>query len=463
MGIGWSRQVQISLGLTLSALFSFGALAQQGGPPLFSIRVAPAEKVTLAPTIEFTGSIEPWREIEISTQVAGLVDSIPIEEGERLEAGDLICHLDSEETEILIARHEAMVASASAELLRLETGFLPEEIEEAGKNVEAAKARQKRAQEEWDRYRPLVAQGVSTKNEGTEMEAAFYEAEAELRAAEARLRLFRRGYRDEQILKAKADVDKEKADLAEINRQLKNHLIAAPTDCVVVERLGEPGEWIDKGAAVARVVVLNPLRVRIEVPQTYLTRIRPGQTATLRVDGKEGRTFEAKVEQIVPRAGDATRNFPVLMRLENPDYFLSSGLFARVELRLEDEKEMIAVPREAVLVRDEGLIVLVADPAKPPQNVSTGPEGASEAQEAPAGPPRPKPDAAIRAVSVRLGNDVGDSVVVEPLEGGEIRAGDEVVVLGGTRLRTGMPAKIIRDVAEPVKMEAAAKPENASE
>jgi len=401
-------------------------------------------KVNLAPSIEFTGSIEPWRVIELSTQVGGLVKSIPIEEGQRLESGDLVCRLDEEEASILVSRHQALVQSASAELQRLRTGFLPEEIEEAMKNVEAAKARLQRAEVEWERFRPLVAQGVTTLNEGTQMETAYFEADAQLRAAQARLRLFERGYRDEQILKAEADVDKEKADLEEILRQLKHHTIHAPTDCVVIERLREPNEWVEKGAAIARVVVLNPLRVEIEVPQIYLGRIRPGQTATLRVDGKEGKEFEAVVQQIVPRAGEATRNFPVLMKLENSDYSLSSGLFARVTLKLEEEKDMVAVPREAVLVRGQDLVVLVADPLQKAGNVSTGSQPAKSTQET-AGPPPPKPDSTIRSVSVRLGNDVGGSVVVEPLDGGEIQPGEEVVVLGGTRLQTGMPARVIRD------------------
>ncbi len=452
---GW-----IGIGVLLSlAIPSWG---QHGGPPLFSVRVAPVERVNLAPTIEFTGSIEPWRVIELSTQVEGLVKSIPIEEGQKLQSGDLICLLDREETSIQLRRQEALVESASAELLRLKTGFLPEEIEEAVKNSEAASARHVRAKEEWERFKPLVDQGVSTLNQGTQMEAAFFEAEAQLRAAEARLRLFKRGYRTEQILKAQADVDKERADLAEVHRQLKNHTVTAPTDCVVIERLHEPGEWVEKGTALARLVVLNPLRVEIEVPQIYLPRIRPGQKAVIQVDGKEGQEFEAIVQQIVPRAGEATRNFPVLMRLDNPDYSLSSGLFARVSLKIEEAKDMVAVPREAVLVRGEKLLVLIADAIHEPERVATG-SGEVTTEESATGPPRPKPDATIRAVHVRLGNDVGDSVVVEPIEAGVIQPGEEVVVLGGTRLQTGMPARVIRDDSESEPLTSSEPEERVSE
>ena len=425
-------------------LLPFAGWCQPKGMPLFSVRVAPAEKVRLTPTLEFPGSIEPWRTIDLSTQVEGLVQSIPIEEGQRLRQKDLVCQLDREKILISVSRHEAMVRSASAELRRLETGFQPEEIEEALKNVEAAKARQERAAVEWERFRPLVEQGVSTRNEGTKMESTYFEAEAQLRAAEARLRLLKRGYRYEQILKARAQLDIEKADLAEVHRQLACHTLLAPTDCVVIHRYAEPGEWVDHGQAFAQVAVLNPLRVRIEVPQVYFNRVRPGQEATLKVDGEGDKTFEAWVQQVVPSVGKGTRNFPVLMRLDNPDYSLAGGLFARVRLQVGEEGDHIVVPREAVQVRGDKLVVLVADPLSDGAPPSASDPSHKEPRESPASP-APGPDVKIRVVEVKPGNDVGDQVAIETIPEGAIEPGQEVVVLGGTRLQNGMPARVIRD------------------
>lgn len=432
------------------------AWPQGGGPPVFSVRTAPAEKVKMAPTLAFTGSIEPWRVIDLPAQVSGQIDSIPIEEGQPLKTGDLVCRLDQEETSLLVDRHRALVQAASAELQRLSAGLLPEEIEEARKNVDAAEARFVRAREEWERFRPLVDQGVSTLNQGTQMEAAYHEAEAQLRSAEARLRLLQRGFREEAILKARAELEKEKADLAEIERQLKHHVILAPTECVIVERLTEPGEWVDKGEALARLAVLNPLRVRIDVPQMYLSRLKVGQTATLRVDGWDGKTYEAIVESIVPRSGASTRNFPVLMRLENPGQLLSGGLFARVDLRLDEEREMTAVPRQAVLVRGKDLVVLAADPVR--ANPATSADSGTLSPQSQGETAGPAPDALIRAITVRTGNDIGELVTIEPIEGPGIRPGEEVVVLGGTRLQTGMPVQIIRDEPTPQTL---TPPENA--
>ncbi|MCG3197284.1 MAG: efflux RND transporter periplasmic adaptor subunit [Candidatus Omnitrophica bacterium] len=433
-----------------------------GGPPLFSVQVTPAIEKEIAASLEFTGSINPWREIALSSQVGGLVERIPIEAGDFLEGGREVCFLNTEAAEIEVRRQQALVAAASAEYSRLAAGFRREEIEETRKKVEMDRARFKRAEDEWNRRRPLVEQGVITQSEGITLEMAFMELEAALHSSEARLRLLEAGYRKEEVAAAKAKHEMQRAELAEAERKLKEHTISTPMLAAVVSRLVEPGEWVKEGDSVASLVVLDPLRVRIEIPQVFFSKVSQGQEATIEVDGLPERRFTATVDHVVPGAGAGTRNFPVLMKLDNTDGALMSGLFARVRLKLGEKAPAVLVPRQAVLVRGESTVVLVAEPLKaappspaqsdrsPSDTTQTKPSGGGNPAQAgppgaggPPGMPAPMPDATIREVTVRTGGEEGDWVAVEVIGAEPIRAGELIVSLGGIRLQNGMPVRIL--------------------
>lgn len=117
---------------------------------------------------------------------------------------------------------------------------------------------------------------------------------------------------------------------------------------------------------------------------------------------------------------------------------------------------MTAVPRQAVLVRGKDLVVLAADPVR--ANPATSADSGTLSPQSQGETAGPAPDALIRAITVRTGNDIGELVTIEPIEGPGIRPGEEVVVLGGTRLQTGMPVQIIRDEPTPQTL---TPPENA--
>jgi len=430
--------------------------------PVFSVQVDRAEQQDVADWLEFTGTIEPWRVIDLAAQVEGRVQEVAIEEGERLRAGETVCTLDSEAIRIELDRLAALQRKAEAELELRESGFRGEDVEAARRQLQAAQARLESARDEWERQAPLVAEGIISESEGTRLRSAYREAQAEVQAAESELAKQEAGFRSEEIESARADVAIVRAQVAEAQRRLRRSTVVTPVDGVVVERLREPGEWVAIGDAVARVAVLDPLKVRIELPQIYLSQVKEGLQATIRVDGFPGREFQAEVARIIPLSGADTRNFPLWMRLANEDNLLRGGLFARVMLSLGEQEPRITVPGEAIQIRGERLVVLVADPIPadmaaggappgspahaPAEEGGPGPGGAAEpgAGGPPGMPPMPTPNALIREVEVRTGPKVDGRVALEIVDGGPIRPGDQVVVLGGNQIANGMPVLVMQ-------------------
>jgi multidrug efflux pump subunit AcrA (membrane-fusion protein) len=435
----------------LFAASAVSVRAQFGGPQISAVRVQAAEERTVASTLEFTGAIEPWRRIELSAQVEGLVAEIPIEEGQPLRAGETVCRLDAERAGIDVARFQARADDAAAELRLYLSGYREEDVRRAEKSFEETEARYERVSEEWERQRPLVEDRVISAVEGTRLRTIVDEARGAMDQAQAELDRLRSGYRAEEIAQARARAAAADADLREAQWKQNRHAIAAPMNAVVVRRLREPGEWVETGEAVAELLVLDPLKVRIDVPQAYLSQVASGQSASLTIDGLPDALLTARLTNILPQAGDGSRNFAVLLKLENPDGRLRAGLFARVKLAVGAEAPTVMIPRRAIMIRGDTLSVLVAGPisAEATTHASAPATGSGAPGEAP-----PAPDAILREAIVRTGAEMDDMVAVESIQGEPIRAGDRIVTLGGAQLSGGVPVRIL-SIEQPERRSAA--------
>ena len=137
-----------------------------------------------------------------------------------------------------------------------------------------------------------------------------------------------------------------------------------------------------------------------------------GLTAEVSVPGLESKKFKAVIRRVIPQARPDTRNFPVILQLDNPDGDLAAGMYARIELDTQHGVDSLLVPRESVQYRDQELVVY------------KGVQGAKAALTA-------------KAVHVRITQELDRQVVIESIEPGGIKAGDEVVAVGGTALKDG--------------------------
>jgi RND family efflux transporter MFP subunit len=233
---------------------------------------------------------------------------------------------------------------------------------------------------------------------------------------------------------ADAEVRVRRATVDELERRLADYRIVAPESGIIVTRMRDAGEWSAEGETVVTLLVMNPMRVRIEAPQADLPSIRAGQKARMRVDGLDGEAFEAEVVQIIPRARLATRNFPVLLQVNNESGRLAAGMFARVELNVGRERTGLAVPREAVQFRGLRRTIYRLDPL-PKDYVYIAPPVATGGRGRRGGAPPVAPDAIAAEVEVTIVAERMDMVFVEARQADErLEAGTEIVSMGASRL-----------------------------
>jgi RND family efflux transporter MFP subunit len=270
-------------------------------------RVAALEEVPV--TVEATGSIEPRVRVSPGTKVLGRIAEVACEEGQHVRAGDVLVRLEKRDLEAAVNQARAAVTMAEAQL--------------------------ENARAQHDRIVALHAKGSVTDKNLEDASAAYRVAEAA--------------------------VEQATANLAAAQVMLGYAEIRSPVSGWVVAKMAEAGDMASPGAPLVTVEDLSRVKVVVEVPESDVVGLAPGDPATVTID-VAGRSQDAEVARVVPAGDPRSRTYRVELLLDNPEGRLKSGMFARAGFR-RGSREAVVVPGTAVLERGQlrGLFVVDSD------------------------------------------------------------------------------------------------------
>lgn len=272
----------VAVAISASAILAFGLVAP------------PGDRLTLYGNVDI-------REVDLGFRVGGRIASIPVEEGTHVKSGALLAQLDSGPIDDRFAQAEAQVAQARAQLLKLEHGSRPQDIDAAQARVAAAAAAAADAKRSYVRRQPLVASGAVSSAVWDQTVAANDRAQAQLAEAKAALALAKIGPRHEDIAAAKAALQAAEAARKSIATDRTDTHLFASEDGTIVTRAQEPGAIVAPGATVFTLAIDRPLRVRAYVAENQLSRVAPGMAVTVTADGNP-KTYHGTIGYISPRA-----------------------------------------------------------------------------------------------------------------------------------------------------------------
>jgi membrane fusion protein (multidrug efflux system) len=165
---------------------------------------------------------------------------------------------------------------------------------------------------------------------------------------------------------AQGDFDEISAQLDQASAQVKGKQatiekksIRAPFDGQLGIRMINLGQFLPEGSSIVPLQTLDPIYVDFSLPERHLARLFTGQAVQVRVAAHPDRTFDGKIQVISPGIDQGTRNVRVRSLLDNPDFALRPGMFARVAALLPIEEDVLTVPREAIAFNTYGDAVFV--------------------------------------------------------------------------------------------------------
>ena len=233
-------------------------------------------------TVTATGELVAPVTSEVAVRMPGRVGKVFADEGERVRRGQ--------------------------PLLSLETEYLSLELKRADAEVARARASAADAERDFKRKEELIAKGSVARAAYDRSQSAYDAAQAGVAAAEAA------------------------RDLA--RQRLSDAVLHSPITGVVAERRADAGERLGDSSVAYVIVQTSPLKLRFQLPERYLARVKRGQAVRATVDPYPGQTFTGKVTVIGGVVDPSTRTVAVETEFSNADGRLSPGLFARVEIDL---------------------------------------------------------------------------------------------------------------------------------
>ena len=257
--------------------------------------------------IEASGTLEAT-EAELGFQVPGRIDSILVQEGDRVTSGQRIAVLDLDE---LTARRDAAVAMAAAQrarLAELERGFRPEEVAQAEVALQSAQHRLDDAERDLTRTRNLFEGGAVSRQALDNQQSAFNLARSDRDRLQQQVNLLKSGSRPEQIAAQRAMLAQAEAARVQTDATLTQAVVVAPFSGSVTRRQREPGEVISAGLPVVSLANLDDRWVRIYVREDEVGRVKLGGKAEIMVDAFPDRRYGGEVVFISQEAEFTPRN-----------------------------------------------------------------------------------------------------------------------------------------------------------
>jgi len=338
----------------LLLVWSMSARAQE--PPPAPVKVSLAEVRSMASTVLAPGTVVSRQDAAVAAEVPGRLTWVA-DVGVEVEAGDVIARIDDHRLQLQLKDNEATIRRLEASLSY--------------------------SDKQLARQRQLASQNIAAKNALDEIEA-------------------QRDMTAQDLVQAR--VAREQTLY-----QIENSSIQAPFGGRIVERYRDAGEYIPVGGEAVRLVDTRNVEVRAQAPLSVAAHISEGMEVSVREGKREKRS---PIRAVIPVGDERSRMIEVRIALDGADWVIGSAV--RVALPEEEPVEVVAVPRDALVLRQNAIFVF-----------------------------RLNDDDTVDQVAVTTG--IGNGTYIE-VRGG-IRGGEPVVVRGAERLRPGQRVMIARDEA----------------
>lgn len=341
--------------VALATLAAQPALAQFGPA---SVQVDTARFVTMAPTMQVAGTVISRSDAVLSAEVQGRLIEVA-EVGTRVDTGDVVARVEDTALRLRARELEAEILGVEARL-----AFLNAEL---------------------TRFQRLAENNLAAANQIEQTRADRDVASANLEIARARL--------------------------AQVQDELDRTQVTAPFPGVVVERRIQAGERVSEGTAVVRLVDQEHLEVVARAPLAYYRYVQSGDELAIVVG--EDEEYPAPLRTVVSVGDEFNHVFEMRLDVTEP---LPIGQTVRVTVPTANVREVLAVPRDALVLRGDGASVFVVD-------------------------------AENKARRIRVVTGIGSGDLIEVR--GPVNDGDRVVVRGNERLRADQDVRIIEAAAGP--------------
>ena len=314
-------------------------LASRRGTPVQLVAVA---RTGIVQSVVATGRLNAPARMDIGSEVAATVLEVPVREGDRVKAGDVLLRLSDAEARAALQQARAALTEARGRATQQATVAAPV----ASQAVVQAQATLTSAERDFQRTRELVAQGFFSQQKLDEARRALDTASSALQSAQVQSQANQPGGVERSL--AVSRIDQAAAAVEMAQARLARLAVTSPVDAIVLTRSVEPGSMAQPGHVLLSLAAQGGTRIDANVDEKNLRLLTPGMPARAVADAYPGQSFDAQLNYIAPAVDPQRGTVEVRLAVPNPPAFLRPDMTVSVELVGGTKKDALVLPSGAV-------------------------------------------------------------------------------------------------------------------
>ncbi len=359
------------IAILLTSLFLAGCASSKevvaagpAGPKKVTVATARAATRTVPAAFQETGTFIADETSDIAPLVPGRVLTTPVNQGDFVKQGQVVCELDHRDAQLRLDQARAALDQATAGVRQTQSriGFsgqgkfdpalMPETVA-ARAALESAEALARQAAADAKRYQNLVDSGDVSRSAFERARTQQETAEAQANAARQQYEATLNGARQSwgAVENSQASLAGVRSQLAQAEKALADTTIRAPFDGFITARPVAVGQYVALSNKIATIMRMGTMKLELQTPEQRAARGKLGMTVLARVAAYPNRDFTGTVSAVNPSVDPNSRVFILEAKFENPKGELRPGMFATARVLLPGGESAVFVPRSAV-VRD---------------------------------------------------------------------------------------------------------------
>jgi len=324
----------------------FGIARLASGSSIDPNKIGKVSRGDVARSVVATGKITPITQVEVKSKASGIVEKLYVDINNTVRKGQSLAQLDQQEISAQVAAQSAQLQAAQANVSNFEAALEQDKVNAAAPDLPMYKVT-------LDRNTEMVKQGLVPQQSLDNANRDYLAALNKRDGAKAQL-----GVDGAKLKQAKAQVAQSQATLNQLEEQLSYTTIVAPMDGVILSRDVEIGDAVSSilvlGSTATLVMTLGDtteVYVKGKVDEADIAHVYLGQPARIKVESFRDRYFQGKVTKISPMGveKDNVTTFEVRVSINNPGGELKAQMTANAEILLDEHKNVLTVPENAVI------------------------------------------------------------------------------------------------------------------
>src|SRR5437879_10958239 len=372
-----------SLFVATALIFSAGCSRDSADKePVVSVQVAPVNKTTIQRTVIAEAILFPLQQSAITPKISAPVKTFYVKRGAKIHKGQLLAVLENRDLAAAAEENKGSYEQAQAAYTTTTAASLPEEIQKAKPDVQAATQTREAEEKVYRSRQDLFQQGALPRKELDQAGVSLTQARNQYEIAQKHLDSLMAVGKQQEVKSAAGQLTSAKGKYLGAKAQLNYSEIRSPIDGVVTDRTLYPGEMAATGTPLITVMDISQVIARAHIPQDRAALLKVGDKATITIPGVE-KPVDGRVTIVSPALDPNSTTVEIWVQAKNPEQHMKPGASVQVSMLSQTVPDALVVPPSAILTAADGgtsVMVVGSDNRAHQKAVKTGIKQGDEIQ-----------------------------------------------------------------------------------